>query len=214
MTEDFDWMERDRGILNERDRELLTGSTEDELSTNAWNQRRYNIRNRIENSIYDFYLLARYLPVADIEQVFEPAYEWSRNKRELNEQGRNSASPKLPIFLLGWLSAFEFYSYGMHAGGKAEARAIMQDLVSEGLERGSRGYQVENHRGIREVSAITKVDYHERMSREDYLFQLQSKLPNEPNQIAEQIMRWYNQRRISHRTASVWIEEFVQQPSY
>lgn len=214
MAQEFDWVKRDRGILNERDRELLTGAADEEISENAWNQRRYNIRRRVQNSIYDFYLLSRYLPVTDIQQVFEPAYEWSREKRELIDQGLTETNPELPMFLYGWLAAIEFFSYGMHAGGKAEARGMMRDLVGEGIERGARYYQVENQKVLREVSASLDLQYGHEILWRNYIQQLQNQLPDDPDKIAEQVLHWYRERRIPYRVASHWIEEFVRKPKH
>lgn len=44
MSDDLDWIHRDRGILTERDREILTGKAGAAISQNALNQRYYNIR--------------------------------------------------------------------------------------------------------------------------------------------------------------------------
>ncbi|MFC7046969.1 hypothetical protein ACFQH6_17575 [Halobacteriaceae archaeon GCM10025711] len=214
MSGEFDLIERDRGILTQRDREIMTGQHDDELTNNALNQRFYNIRNRVENSIYDFYLLARYLPLPDIRQVFEPSYEWARQRRQLDRQGRNVTQPQLSMFLRSWLSLFEFYSYGMYASRMDETEGLMRGLVTEGIERGYRSYQRENKKVFQEVAVSLNIDYGNQILWRNYLLQLQNELPNDPTEIAEQVIRWDRERRIPHNIAQQWIEEFVRRPEY
>lgn len=212
MTSDIDLIDRDRGILTKRDREILTGNFDEELTENALYQRYYNIRNRIENAIFDFYLLSRHLPLRDMQQVFEPAYEWSRERRHLNEQGRTATTPDLPMFLQGWLSLFEFYGYGMLAGDMEETRGLMRGLITTGLERGIRGYQHENYRTYQEVAASLTLEYGNKILQENYLRQVQNDLPAEPDEAAEQVMKLYQERKIPYQVATQLIEYYVQSP--
>lgn len=213
MSEDFDWIHRDRGILTVRDREILTGEAGAELSQNALNQRYYNIRNRIENAILDFHILTRNLPVADYRQVFEPAYEWSRQRRYLNEQGRQSTNPELSPLILGWLSLFEFYTYGMFAGGMRETQGLMRGLIEEGLERGFRDYQ-HNLQTYREVNSSVSLEYGNAVLWRNQMWNLKESLPSNPSEIAEQILLLNRQRRIPHGVASEWFDELVRNPGY
>lgn len=75
MSDKFDWVERGRGVLTKRDRKILLGKAGKDLDKNAQNVRRYSIRNRIKNALYDFHIIAQNLPLADIQQVFEPVYD-------------------------------------------------------------------------------------------------------------------------------------------
>lgn len=213
MSDKFDWTHRDRGVLTERDREILVGELGDDLNQNALNQRFYNIRNRIENSILDFHILAQHLPLTDLRQLFEPAYDWSRERRRLTDQGRTSTHPDLSPFLLSWLSLFEFFSYGMYAGGKNETQVLMRGLVENGLERGFRQYQHENRQTYREIDASLDLNYGNPILRNNYLRDIHNDLPSDPSKIAEQIMTLRRQRKIPHHIASQWIDEYVRNPS-
>jgi len=212
MSDEFDLIDRDRGILTKRDREILMGDFDEGLTENALYQRYYSIRNRLENAILDFYLLSRHLPLQDIQQVFEPAYEWSRERRHLNEQGRTETRPDLSMFLQGWLSLFEFYAYGMLAGDMEETHGLMRGLMTTGLERGIRGYQHENYRTYQEVAASLSLEYGSKVLQENYLRQVQNDLPSEPDKAAEEVMRLYRQRKIPYQVASQLIEHYVQSP--
>lgn len=213
MSDEFDWVHRDRGILTERDREILVGESGTDLSQNAVYQRLYNIRNRVENSLYDFYLLAQYLPHTDKRYIFEHAYKWARKRRDLNSQGLTSTSPDLSPFLWSWLSLFQFFSYGMYAGGMKETQPLMEGLIENGIERGYRQYQHENFENYREVAASFSVDYGNLVRRDNYLRGVENNLPNEPSDIAERVMNLYFKRKIPRHVANHWIEKYVQSPN-
>lgn len=212
MSEEFDWVERERGILTERDRRFLLGDLDEELSQNARTTKFYNIRQRVTDAIYDFYLLARFLPNADIQQIFEPAYEWSRKKRHLNEQGRQSSYPHFSEFLEAWTYLFEFYTHGMYASRMAESQELMEELLMQGVERGVRKYQFKYLSTYRPVTANVAVQSGERLFQDDYLDHVAERLPQDPDQIAEQILQLHRQRKIPSKVANTWIEEFVHTP--
>lgn len=212
MSEDVNWIDRDRGILTKRDREILTGEYSEDLSQNALTQRRYNIRNRIENAIYDFYILARNLPLNDIHQTFEPAYEWSRERRYLNEEGRTAINPDLTPLLRSWMALFEFYTYGMYASEMQETQSLMCGLIQEGVERGFRQYQHENSPTYREVAATLTIEYDNQVLRDNYFRQIWRDLPDKPDELAERIMKLHQERKIPYNVANQWIEETVRNP--
>lgn len=212
MSGEFDWIERDRGVLTQRDREILLGEAGEDLSENAINQRYYNIRNRVRNAILDFHLLARNLPVTDFRQVFEPAYDWSRERRHLNEEGRTSTTPQLSPFLLSWLSLFEFYTYGMYAGGMRETRGLMRGLIEEGLERGFRTYQHDNLRTYREMDASLSLKYGNAVLWRNQMWNLKDDLSADPSEAAEEILLLHRQRKIPYSVAVDWFNEYVHSP--
>lgn len=214
MSEEFDWVERDRGVLTKRDREILLGQAGENLDKNAQNVRRYNIRERIKNSLYDFHIIAQNLPLADIQQLFEPAYDWSRERRRLDEEGRTSAQPDIDHLLWSWLALFEFFSYGMYAGGKQETQVLMQGLVEGGIERGYREYQHDNLQTYREIDVDLGLNYGNLVLRNNYLRGVQQDLPSETSEIAEEVLRLRRLRKISQIDASRWFDEYVRKPEF
>lgn len=213
MADEFDWVERDRGVLTERDREILLGEAGEELDRNAWNVRRYNIRSRIENAIYDFHILAQYLPLADIQHLFEPAYDWSRQRRLREEEGPASGTPELTQLLHSWMALLEFFSYGMHAGGKQETQILMQWMIENGIERGFREWQNDNIEAYREVSAGVQVNYGNLVLRNTHLLNIENDLPSTSSEVAEEVMRLRRNRKISQAEANRLFDEFVQNPT-
>lgn len=214
MPEEFDWVERGRGVLTKRDREILLGRAGEDLDQNAQNVRRYNIRERIKNALYDFHIIAQNLPLADIQQLFGPAYDWSRARRQLDEEGRTSAKPDIDQLLWSWLALFEFFSYGMYAGGKQETQILMEELIEEGIERGYREYQHDNLQTYREIDADLGLSYGNLVLRNNYLRGVQQDLPSETSELAEEVLRLRRLRKISHTDASRWFDEYVQQPEF
>lgn len=213
MSDKFDWVERDRGVLTQRDRELLLGRAEDELDQNAWNVRRYNIRERVENAIHDFQILAQSLAIADIQQLFDPAYEWSRERRRREEDGPASGNPELTRLLRSWMALFEFFSYGMYAGGKQETEILMQGLVENGIERGFREWQNENLQTYQEVDAGLQLNYGNLVLRNNYLHGIENDLSSTPSEIAEEVIRLRRNRKISEREANELFEKYVRNPT-
>ncbi len=214
MSEEFDWVERDRGVLTKRDREILLGRAGDDLDKNAQNVRRYNIRERIQNALYDFHIIVQNLPLADIQQLFDPAYDWSRNRRRLDEEGRTSTQPEIDELLRSWLSLFEFFSYGMYAGGKQETQVLMEGLIEGGIERGYREYQHDNLQTYREIDVNIDLNYGNLVLRNNYLRGVQQDLPSETSEIAKEVLRLRRLRKISQKDASRWFDEYVQQPEF
>lgn len=214
MSEEFDWVERDRGVLTKRDREILLGRAGEDLDKNAQNVRRYNIRERIKNALYDFHIIAQNLPLADIQQLFEPAYDWSRERRQLDEEGRTSVQPDIDQLLWSWLALFEFFSYGMYAGGKRETQVLMEGLVEGGIERGYREYQHDNLQTYREIDVDLGLNYGNLMLRNNYLRGVQQDLPSETSETAKEVLRLRRLRKISQIDASRWFDEYVRQPEF
>lgn len=200
-----DEQERPRGILTRKDRAVLRGEADD-LTDNAVRNRFHNMRSRIENGMLDFIDLDQSLPRTDVRQVFEPAYQWSREKRKLREQGR-TADPKLGPFLQAWLSAFRFYSYGMYAGGIGETEFLLRGLVENGLEQGCRELQFQTNNTYRPVEVSVNVSLSQEMSQQEYLEDIRGSLPRDASKAARRIIELSRRRMIPHETAEKWLRQ-------
>lgn len=150
--------------------------------------------------------------MTDYRQIFEPAYEWSRQQRYLNEEGRQSATPQLSPLLQRWLSLFEFYTYGMYASEMRETRGLMRGLVVEGLGRGFRDYQHDNLQTYREMEATLSLEDENAVLWRNRIWDLRNGLSSDPSEIAEEILILNWQRKIPHRVASDWFNELVRSP--
>lgn len=63
-------LDRDRGILTPADRRVLVGEAEFKPGSNSERKARQRIRERIRNSVLDYYLLLNYLEDRDLAQAF------------------------------------------------------------------------------------------------------------------------------------------------
>lgn len=209
MSDDFDWVEREKGILNERDRRYLLGELNDELSDNAKNVRRHKIRERLENAIYDFSLLARGLPYKDIRQVFDPVDDWSRERRRLDIQNRESTSPDVSPFIQSWVELFEFFTISMYANGMPESRELMNGIIESGIERGYRNYQRHTLGDYREVDVGLTIQTSEPITWESYIRQIADDLPDNASDSYAQIRDLYRRKYITYGHAQWLIDNFV-----
>lgn len=212
MSDEFDWVNRDRGILTKRDREILVNKFDVGITKNAKNQRRYNIRNRVQNAIYDFEILAQHLPHGDIQQIFSPAYDWSVERRKLDEQGRTHSWPEFTEFLQSWLSLFELFAYGMYAGGKTETGELLQLLIQQGLQRGARNIQHTRRDIFRDVDASIAIETDNERLWQNFIAEVESNLPDDPTAAAEEILRLHQSRKIPPDVARQWIQHHVHGP--
>ena len=209
MDDSFDLVERDKGILTKRDRRFLLGELDEELSDNAKNVRRYEIRNRLENVIHDFQLLAKHLEYEDIRQVFDPVDDWSREARKINNQSRESVSPSISPFIQSWIELFEFFTISMYANGMPESRNLMTQMIEIGIERGFRRYQLAVSDVYQDIDAELAIQYINPVTWETYLGQIVQEFPDTPSERYAVIEELYNKNHISHGQFMYLYEEFI-----
>jgi len=102
---------RPRGILTQKDRELVNGEYSAE-SANQRNQQRYQMRERIRNGLLDFLLLTK-MDRADWVQLFE------------RDDGVD------PMMYAAAVEAVSFLTYG---AGQAGGPEVVVDILENGLE--------------------------------------------------------------------------------
>ena len=112
------------------------------------------------------------------------------------------------------MALFEFFSYGMYAGGKQEIQVLMQGLVEGGIERGYREYQHDNLQTYREIDVDLGLNYGNLVLRNNYLRGVQQDLPSETSEIAKEVLRLRRLRKISQIDASRWFDEYVRKPEF
>lgn len=75
--------ERPRGIFSPRDRKYLLGQSDIEKGTQYERDIRADIRERMWNSLIDFYMLWEYVEDRDFQQTFDPTPRGSENVADL-----------------------------------------------------------------------------------------------------------------------------------
>lgn len=212
MAEHIDLIDRERGILTQGDKEFLVNGPDDDLTDNARNVRYHEMRKRIENAIYDFYILAQYLPTKHIQQIFEPAYDWGRERRQLDEQGRTQTRAEWPFQLSALRSMIEFYCRGMFAGGMAQTTVLMKELIEEGIKNGLRENLLWSRTIYQNAQVSLNIEYTDQYLWQDYLAHLKKQLPSDVKEAMEIIKHWQRQRLIGYQDARYLLSTFIEMP--
>jgi len=192
---------RDRGFLTQDDREYLLGEKEDPPEGSARRQKHHQIRKRLENAIRDFHVIERALPDKDIEQIFEPAYEWGRERRKLNENGRYSETPETDQFIYDLVSLFNFFAYSMATSRISEVATLRNQIVEEGFERGLRKYNLRNGRDYVDYNVDINVTIEKRESMQNHKINIDRSIPEQSDEAAAEILDLYHRNKISRSFA-------------
>jgi len=196
MTNEDSTSIRGRGFLTKDDRKYLMGEKENPPEGSARRQKHRRIRERLENAIIDFQIIEQRLPDKDIEQVFEPAYDWGRERRKLNEEGKLEEYPQTGDFINGLVSFFNFFAYSMALGRIQQVNNLRNLVMTEGIESGLRKFMLNYHQDYLEYQASIQVEVTERDAMQNYLVNIDRSIPEKPNEAAEEILRLYNENRI------------------
>jgi len=110
-NDDFDLVERATGILTEKDRRYLLGELDEELTQGGERNRRYRIRKRLRNALWDLYILHETMPLGDVETLFEEIYEWRQDVEVA--QARGEEIPPAPEFIDAWKGSVQFLVFAL-----------------------------------------------------------------------------------------------------
>jgi len=201
---------RRRGFLTKDDRKYLLGEKTEELDGSARRQKHLKIRQRTENAIRDFKIIEQYLPDKDIEQIFEPAYQWGRKRRDLNEQGKYSTQPDTPELVYNLLSFMNFFGYSMVLSRLSEVNGLRKMIIEQGLERGLRKYNLRHGKDYLEYNVTVNVEISERKAMQNHLIEVDRKIPEEPDKAAQEILDLHGQYKIPNQFAQKLWEDYVE----
>ena len=211
MTDEHDPVNRDRGILTQRDRKFLLGRTGDDLSENAKHQRLYNIRGRVENAIHDLPIIADNLSDRDLEMISEPVATWARDRRKLLDDGRESTTPEFTPFLQALIALHNIYARMIYIHGIREAQQLLPFIAEQGIERGYRQTRLSSTL-YRDITVDLDVSYGESKLWQNHINDIRSGLPNDPTASYQEIYHLYRNRKISYDQAQHLIESHVRNP--
>ncbi|SDX99444.1 hypothetical protein [Halobellus clavatus] len=202
---------RSRGFLTEDDRQFLLGDKEEPPEGSARRQKRHKIRKRLENAILDFQVIEQGLPDKDIEQIFDPAYEWGRDRRRLNEEGRYDEYPETNEFIQSLLAFFNFFAYSMAKSRITEVANLRDLIVQEGFERGLRRYHLSTGGDYINYNVDIEVTVAERESMQNHIVNIERNIPEKSDEAAEKILDLYHQNRIPAGFAQQLWDHYVDQ---
>lgn len=211
MSEEAESETRNRGFLTKDDRQYLLGEKDNPPQGSARRQKHLNIRDRLENAILDFQIVAQHLPDKDIEQVSEPLYDWGRDRRRLNEEGRYDQVPESREMIDAWVSLFNFFGYSLALGQLSEMNVLRNLIIQEGLERGYRKYMLSLDQDYINYNADVTVETTERKAMQNHLINIDRRIPEQPNEAAQEILSLYHQYMIPADFAQKLWDEYVVQ---
>lgn len=184
-------IERERGILTKHDRKYLLGHFNGEMSKNAEYQKRHTIRERIYNAILDFQIITGELEPRDIAQLFEPADEWARKARQINERGRYSSFPDFPLFVESWSAMIQFFVYNQLSTNIAESRLLARWAIERGVSRALRqyGFDFSSEYYVTDVTLDWGVSQRVRLL--NYIQHIENEMPAKQGAIEDYLFRLY-----------------------
>lgn len=186
--DDFDWIDRDRGILTKRDRRYLRGDLDDELNDNEHYQKRYQIRQRIRNAMYDFHILYRALPARDINLLWDETDYWISRAQGRRQRGDAPPYPEVPLLGQCWRDLIAFFTYAQITTGIPEAENLVKWVIEEGVNMAVRRSSLENYNMYQEMDSTLDWGTGETYRLTDYLHYIGQKLPADQNEAEDYLL--------------------------
>ncbi|WP_430504518.1 hypothetical protein [Haloparvum sp. PAK95] len=185
---DFDWVDRDRGILTKRDRQFLRGDLDDELNDNQRYQKRYQIRQRIRNAMFDFHIMYRALPRRDISMLWDGTDDWIYRSQAQRQRGDAPPYPEIPLLGRCWRDLIALFVYAQIITGIPEAESFVQWTIEEGVDKAVRRHTLENYNMFREVDSTLDWGTGDAYNLMDYLQHVGQQIPDDSDEAEEYLL--------------------------
>lgn len=189
MSEYSDLVSRDRGILTSHDRKYLLGTLDDPPTDNAEYQKRFKIRERIRNAMFDFFIISRYLDEKDVNMLWAETDDWLYRSRRQRNWGDAPPYPDLPFLAKCWREIIAFFVYSQIATGIAESESLVEWVIEEGVNKGVRRHAFEAHHKYREVDSSLDWGIGDLYRLQVYLHHVSQEIPNNQEQAEEYLLR-------------------------
>jgi hypothetical protein len=182
MSEDQMYVERDRGILTERDRRYLLGELNGELTRNAEYQKRFQIRQRIRNAMLDFWIINRYLPGQDAGMIWKETDHWIYQSENQRKRGEAPPYPEKPFLAKCWRDWISFFVYSQITVDSFEAEKLVEWVIEEGVALGVRRKFFEKLQMYQTVDPDLDWGVGDRYRLLDFLSHIEKQVPADPEQ--------------------------------
>lgn len=201
MSENDNYIERDRGILTERDREYLLGELDDELSENAEYQKRYQIRQRIQNAMFDFWLISRQLSPKDTGLLWGDTDNWIYKSKRQRERGEAPPYPEKPFLAECWRDLIGFFVYSQLSVDLPEAEKLVEWTIEQGVAIGVRRKFFEQLRMYQTTEPSLNWGIGDRYRLIDFLDYIKQQVPEDPDEAESYLQKLINQGHIQRSHA-------------
>ena len=182
MSENDNYVSRDRGILTERDREYLLGRIDDELSENAEYQKRYQIRQRIRDAMFDFWLISRHLPAKDTGLLWGETDDWIYKSRRQREREEAPPYPEKPFLAKCWRDIIGFFVYSQLTVDLPEAERLVEWTIEQGVAIGVRRKFFDQLRMYQTTEPSLNWGIGDRYRLIDFLDHIKEQVPEDPDE--------------------------------
>lgn len=206
---EFDWIERDRGILTKRDRRFLKGELDEELTDNQKYQKRYQIRKRIRNSMFDFHILYSALSPRDINMLWEETDDWIYRAQRQRRRGDDSPYPRVPLLAHCWRDLIALFTYAQITTGTREAENLVQWIIEEGINKAVRRHTFDNYDMYREVDSALDWGMGPVHNLLDYLEHIGEQTPEDPDEAEEYLLELVRAGYLQRNHVSYIHEHYV-----
>ena len=185
---EFDWIDRDRGILTKRDRRFLRGDLDDELNDNQRYQKRYQIRQRIRNAMFDFQILYRGLSRDDLSMLWDETDYWISSAQAQRQRGDAPPYPEIPLLGRCWRDWIALFVYAQISTRVPESETLVQWVIQEGVNKAVRRHSLESFNQFREVDSTLEWGTGKAYKLMDYLQYVGQQLPEDPAAAEEYLL--------------------------
>lgn len=210
IMSDFDWVDRDRGILTKRDRQFLRGNLDDELNDNQRYQKRYQIRQRIRNAMFDFHILYRALPRRDISMLWDGTDDWIYRSQVQRQRGDAPPYPEIPLLGRCWRDWIALFVYAQIITGIPEAESLVQWVIEEGVNKAVRRHTLESANMYQEVDASLEWGTGEAYRLMDYLQYVGQQIPDDSDAAEEYLLNLQRSEFLQSHHAAYLYRTYVE----
>lgn len=212
MSDGFDLVNRERGILTTRDREFLRGELNDELTKNEQYQKRYQIRQRIRNSMFDFWILNQNLSNRDTGMLWDGTDDWVYRSRRQRNRGEAPPYPDVPFLAKCWREIVAFFVYSQISTGITESERLVEWVIEQGVNKAVRRYHFDRNQMYQEVDAKLNWGTGERYRLQEYLQHLGQKVPRDSNEAEDYLLDLQRRGFLQHNHVVYLYHTYVENP--
>lgn len=196
-------VDRPRGFLTQHDREYLLG-WHDDMTDNYENQKRYQIRERFRNAMFDFHFVSEYLSDRDKRLLWKEIDHWLWRAQNRRQQQDNFAYPEVPFLGECWRDLISLFVECHILAGIPEAEFLAEWVIEEGINKGVRRKTLKSVQKFREVDAELDWGIGELHKLQNYLQQIAFEMPSEPDNAEEYLLSLVQQGFLT-RSHSIYL---------
>ena len=186
MRSDDTLVDRDRGFLTQHDREYLLGEL-DEMPDNREKQKRYQIRERFRNAMYDFRFMSEHLSDRDKDLLWREIDHWLWRAQNRRQKSDDYEYPEIPLVVKCWRDLISLF-VECHVLQISEAEDLVTWIIEDGVNKGVRRRRLRVSSQHQEVDATIDWGIGDRVKLEPYLRAIARDLPTDSDDAEDYLL--------------------------